>query len=503
MADLPQPSFRLVSLVLHRHPVLGELSVDFRLPDEPALMTTLIIGANGTGKSQLLRCIADIFRTWHSDESRSVGFGYSLEYRLDKERYRLTHTISDAPKKNRVLSGRQAFKNDVKIELAGVVLPKRVLACSFLVNDKFLFKNAADPHYAYLGIRTSNSVSRTSAFVKGIVQNTIRSTAHPDFVENLEKMLDLLQLRKSFNVSFSLRYWHDFFSRPAMSIDHFKWFFRDLKNRRLNEPYSIGYFEKLSEPEISELVSYLNGGFKSGLKNLDKHPEYELNLLSAKSKENYPLIRQEFELIKKLMRLDLLSSPRISLKKEGSFDLAESSSGELHLISTFISIMANLESGSLILVDEPELSLHPNWQTRYVHLLKTIFSRYADCHFIISTHSHFLVSDLDPLSSSIIIMRRDSENRVLAEVFPENPYGWTAENVLYNVFLVPTTRNSYVADEVGIALHLLGQYPRNVVEIKKQISKLKKIQLNLKEIDPLKGIIDDLIRTDGLNAPNI
>ena len=43
------------------------------------------------------------------------------------------------------------------------------------------------------------------------------------------------------------------------------------------------------------------------------------------------------------------------------YSIAESSSGEFHLFSSFVGFMASIKLYSLILIDEPEISLHPNW----------------------------------------------------------------------------------------------------------------------------------------------
>ena len=81
--------------------------------------------------------------------------------------------------------------------------------------------------------------------------------------------------------------------------------------------------------------------------------------------------------LKTLTQLDLVSFPSINVVKKGSaFGLADSSSGETHLLCQFIGIMADVRSGSLILIDEPENSSHPDWQMNYVGWLREIFK---DC----------------------------------------------------------------------------------------------------------------------------
>lgn len=46
------------------------------------------------------------------------------------------------------------------------------------------------------------------------------------------------------------------------------------------------------------------------------------------------------------------------------------------------------------MIDEPEVSLHPEWQEVYIELLMDVFSHKKGCHFIIATHSPQIISNL-------------------------------------------------------------------------------------------------------------
>jgi predicted ATP-dependent endonuclease of OLD family len=61
------------------------------------------------------------------------------------------------------------------------------------------------------------------------------------------------------------------------------------------------------------------------------------------------------------------------------------SSGEkqLFILLTYLAFISD-ESG-LLMIDEPELSLHPAWQKRFVKALESI--RPNDCQVVLATHS--------------------------------------------------------------------------------------------------------------------
>ncbi|HHC7201437.1 TPA: AAA family ATPase [Vibrio parahaemolyticus] len=84
--------------------------------------------------------------------------------------------------------------------------------------------------------------------------------------------------------------------------------------------------------------------------------------------------------------------------------LASRSSGEQCLFLLFLGIISSIDDNSLILIDEPEISLHPSWQQRFVEILNESLSEYSGCHFIIATHSPLIVSDIAVKNCDILDM---------------------------------------------------------------------------------------------------
>jgi predicted ATP-binding protein involved in virulence len=62
------------------------------------------------------------------------------------------------------------------------------------------------------------------------------------------------------------------------------------------------------------------------------------------------------------------------------------SSGEQHELVLAYELLFRVKAGSLILIDEPELSLHVTWQHRFLEDLSRI-SKLANLDFIVATHS--------------------------------------------------------------------------------------------------------------------
>ncbi|WP_422543455.1 AAA family ATPase [Methanosarcina sp.] len=68
------------------------------------------------------------------------------------------------------------------------------------------------------------------------------------------------------------------------------------------------------------------------------------------------------------------------------------SSGEQHLVVLFFDLLFRSKEGALILIDEPEISLHVSWQRKFIEILSEI-TKIVNMDIIVSTHSPSIVHD--------------------------------------------------------------------------------------------------------------
>jgi predicted ATP-binding protein involved in virulence len=68
------------------------------------------------------------------------------------------------------------------------------------------------------------------------------------------------------------------------------------------------------------------------------------------------------------------------------------SSGEQHQLVLFHSLIFRMRPGALIMIDEPEISLHVGWQEIFLRDLEVI-SKSSGVHFLIATHSPTLIGN--------------------------------------------------------------------------------------------------------------
>lgn len=190
-----------------------------------------------------------------------------------------------------------------------------------------------------------------------------------------------------------------------------------------------------------------------------------------------------------MLDLELIKITKLNITKDMPFSYEEASSGESHLLASFHGIIAKLENNSLLLIDEPEISLHPNWQIEYLEILKTIVNSYNNIFTVIATHSNFLVSSLKNEESRITSIKRQKESReIIIEELDYETYGWDPERILYKIFGVVTQRNNYFENDLRSLISLISNKNSDIIEVIRLYENLKKYILSDKD-DPLKVII--------------
>ncbi|PWB22593.1 hypothetical protein [Flavobacterium sp. HTF] len=127
--------------------------------------------------------------------------------------------------------------------------------------------------------------------------------------------------------------------------------------------------------------------------------------------------------------------------------------------------------------------------------MNKIFENFKGCHIIIATHSHFIISDL-PLESSTIVSLKKINNKVSSKILEFNTFGWSAEDILLNVFEMPTPRNYYISNIVSEALKLISVNKVSTKRFKEIVSTLSKLENHFKKEDPLKLVINTIINIE-------
>jgi predicted ATPase len=195
-----------------------------------------------------------------------------------------------------------------------------------------------------------------------------------------------------------------------------------------------------------------------------------------------------FHYVFKMISLGIVKLIDLRMEKysRGVISLRRASSGEQCILLSLLGIAANITDNSIILIDEPEISLHPEWQQRYINLLMNTFEGFYNCKFIIATHSPLVVSNLKssncyifPMSESEVINAKEYNNR-------------SSDYQLAELFEFPGFQNEYI---FRTAVNLFAKIRANKSfdkEDKKTLERLSGFKYNLEKQDPNYDLINAL-----------
>ncbi len=144
------------------------------------------------------------------------------------------------------------------------------------------------------------------------------------------------------------------------------------------------------------------------------------------------------------------------LKKDGSrmpifrnkagkvFDITGLSSGEMQLFLRIISLKMMDINNSIILVDEPEISLHPSWQQRIIKVYENIGK---NNQVIAATHSPHVVSSV-PKENIRVLVVEPPGIQVLNHKDLRNSYGVPIKRVLKDIMLLKSDRDPEIQSRI-------------------------------------------------------
>lgn len=486
-----QMLFRLRSLTILEHPILGNLRIDFcqynGVPQ--GIHTSVIIGANGIGKSHLLNVIAEIFclldSQYHRRNQDVLQYYFRIKYSAKWEEYEFSNFADYNPVGRSKYTNLYFKKAGERVNVGMMELPWRVIVSSTTINDKFVAKST--DMYRYKGMRNEKSPSTTGT--RTMVRKTVESLLNSldtevGFRRQLKDLLVHLGLQPRLELTYSLRYKNVFLKED---IDRFKiqQIFEeqsDTFKKRTTLLWGTQNYEKIKYEQIEQLDEIAH--FYQTIRNNKAFTEKE-NLYYDLLDEECN-VHKDRDALKILSALDLVSYPSLKVYKDSDFLFDQSSSGEWSLFCQMVSIMSEIQPGSIVLIDEPENSAHPNWQINYIGWLKKIFEQYYNCHFLIATHSHFMLSDLEPLTSDIIALDRSEVGlRNIAE--DVNTFCWSVDDILYRVFHVRNTRN-YVFEGKLVELYQMVSNRGDKKEVERLMNELSQYRMN--GDDPLVKLLE-------------
>jgi ABC-type transport system involved in cytochrome c biogenesis ATPase subunit len=475
----------VVSTFLVRRGRFTDANKYFDLVSEDADLTrthiSILAGQNGSGKSRILASIANLLGTIHNAssfrevpayENRSFCRGLDLHDGETSARISLGLLYRDA---------------------AIARLPTRVLAISNLVSDRFHFQKAQDKDdfYFYLGARQSSNLMTTGAVERGVAEALMNMGADPVRLAAFHRWLTLVVPDSAAAIWIVFPKLSPGELVGTLQLGMSEW--ADRVRTRLSRPSSRIEPTDENVQIYADHVRRLLVGLEHAAQRI-RHPHSQKWLLAIPlheltGRDGMFLFGEFGKLAPFAQRLGFGVAPSVSFGSPFEIEFVHLSSGEQNILAAGSKLISYARPGSLILIDEPEVSLNVTWQQRYIELVSQSLDHAHGCHVLIATHSPHLISNLPTGRASVVMVTNNAEGVVL-EAVDAGFEGWGSEAVLYQVLGIPSASSTLFYKDLAAVLEHVQMGGKDVDILDDFLEKASK--LDLSGDGPLQIVVDEI-----------
>jgi predicted ATP-dependent endonuclease of OLD family len=394
---------------------------DINIDIDESQSISVLIGLNGSGKSNLIEALSIIFRDLDL-EVLTPEFSYTIDYQCGGKKIRI---ISDKEKKNYYVDNKEITKVAF-YRGRSVHLPRNVFA--YYSGTSRRLESHFDKHEGIFYRRLLNDDDRVlrrmfyarlihSQFVLLVFFSLINELIEETQDEGLlKKYLDVVDLE---SVLFILKEpeWKKGKGHPKSVF----WGARGVVRSFLDLLYPF------TLAPLKETVT-VKQGRSSGKKELTYLFLKDQQQLLAFAR-NFSDNSEFFKHLESMYLSDLIEEIHIKMKKADGrvITFNELSEGEKQLITVIGLIKFTKEQDTLFLLDEPDTHLNPAWKFDYLDLIEKYCGKTDNSQFIISTHDPILISGLN--KESVLIFERN-ENETLVKNPDIDPRGLGIAGIL-------------------------------------------------------------------------
>ncbi|MFT6388204.1 MAG: putative ATPase [Cellvibrionaceae bacterium] len=480
--------------------------------DEDHLMT-VVVGRNGSGKSNVLEALVSIFR--NLDLGEAPPFSYELEFQLGEEGWTKWYDVKvDADPSRGTLAKQYQVsvkdkhdrKEDFKsVPFSKVKRNKKTKQADYLPSFLFAYYSGPSDRLEKYFRKHRDEYYRELLYNKLELRADIRSLfyakpLHSQFVlmafflnPELEKERTFLQ--KELGIE-SLDSIHFVLRRPAWE--------KDKEDRFWGADGVVRDFIELLYPHALAPVKVTRNEDTS-LTGKNKKNDFihiflpSVEALHELAKQLTPSIF--FKMLESTVLSEIISEVHIRVKvayASNPITFGELSEGEQQLLTVLGLLKFTGGKDSLFLLDEPDTHLNPSWAVKYLKFLREFVPNHETSHLLMVTHHPLAIAELK--KEQVQVMRRDSDQQVTAKMPDENPRGMGINLILRSdMFGLKTTldddtnqklsaRNALAAKETlskDKVVREQGFQPENEEQYLARLnSELEKLGFNLATDDP-------------------
>lgn len=471
---------RLLRVYIDGYRNLKNVTVDF---DKDSL-TTVVIGENGSGKSNLIEAIVEVFRAWDLGRSTELDFSYSIEYAISGALVAIRSADQKRPELGRI-STRQnkppeeldpgpyswmVRSHPIRTEIEAVGEDEELIEQYLQVAgiDVKYMPNLIFGYYSGTGRRLERLFDRHRERYYAVINKERPRTEY----QIARDQRALFYCRPSQGPMALLSY----LAKPRDDKD-----VQELLTEKLGITGFHSALAQLKEPswftgskaaavrETGKLWGAHGpaGDCARALREAAFHPlELEGSVVDdyrrkarkeaqlacflrdekalKKFAANYKTDQEMFAALEAMDISDLIREMTVWVMRKddqtGDISFSDLSDGERQLLMVLGLIRVSRGKEALFLLDEPDTHLNPAWQLTYLELIKEWTDVAADedkCQIIMTTHNPLTIAALT--KKEVRVMQTADDEQIKVSEPYADPRGLGFTSTLTEIFGLPST----------------------------------------------------------------
>lgn len=366
------------------HKVFGNLNLDFTDENRKTINTIIIAGENGVGKSLLLNTIFEFSNLTLSQNERDEKRIFEIEFNNEELEFLKVGEQS-----------KQYFTTNYKDNIFKISIDYNIIKSWKQVDISGKTETGFNPPF------------NVNIFSNGNTYNVLKT------------------LFSDTEINFKTR---NITTVTTKNID-----IKDISSQRSNPNLATEIAQLLIDIESLDALE-----LKEWVKNNVGQPVDE-DKIDVRIKRFTSAFHTIFP-SKKYKRIENRNDKKEIIFEENGNEMSinDLSSGEKQIVFRGSFLLKDKESskGSLILIDEPEISLHPKWQLDILSFFKKLFTNNSGeqtSQIIVSTHSPFIIHNANRYDDKVIILEKDKDGKISV---PDEAkfFGWSNESLVQKAF---------------------------------------------------------------------
>lgn len=333
----------------------------------------IFVGKNGSGKSNFFEALIDIFRYLYElgKGKPEIDFDFKVEYKIDDKLIRIEwigNVLSINGRKNRKTLGKTPIPDNMIVYYSGHNEKVSSILSDYLLSFR--------PRIQRAGSKEMRKIIGIDGDYKQLLLALM--LIYPDDSKCRSYVFDKLDIRNvGKNLKVVLK--RPFYAAPDYKIERLDpntWYWNPIGISR--------EFLKKLEP----CIDYNSSRDEGYIEQKDVHIiYYDINKLRNEFKEKSMLdLFIQFDNLKTIDMLESISID-VTLKNGKGLNTDHFSDGQFQTVYIYGIVEIFKDINCIMLLDEPDCFLHPEWQFEFLDQVFNIVDKAPDNHILMSSHS--------------------------------------------------------------------------------------------------------------------